>query len=187
MVEEGSELFRRIETGAERFELSEETERKMYERLIDRLTEGGYDHYEISNFARKGYRSRHNSSYWNDTPYIGIGAAAHSYDGRRRMWNVADLSEYIRRTQEGLSATEDSEEITGWTRYNDRVTVALRTREGLDLRQLTEEERHYCMTTARRFLDDGLLQLEDHYGERLHLTRRGLFVSDMVMSELMNV
>lgn len=184
MVEEGSELFRRIETGAERFELSEETERKMYERLIDRLTEGGYEHYEISNFARKGYRSRHNSSYWNDTPYIGIGAAAHSYDGRRRMWNVADLSEYIRRTQEGLSATEDSEEITGWTRYNDRVTVALRTREGLDLRQLTEEERQYCKTTARRFLDDGLLQLEDHH---LHLTRRGLFVSDMVMSELMNV
>ncbi len=100
------------------------------------------------------------------------------------MWNVADLSEYIRRTQEGLPATEDSEEITGWTRYNDRVTVALRTREGLDLRQLTEEERLYCKTTARRFLDDGLLQLEDHH---LHLTRRGLFVSDMVMSELMNV
>ena len=70
----------------------EETERAMYEMLIDCLTAAGYEHYEISNFARPGYRSRHNSSYWNDTPYIGLGAAAHSYDGHCRSWNVAETA-----------------------------------------------------------------------------------------------
>lgn len=163
---------------------SEELERQMYERLIDKLSEAGYEHYEISNFAKPGFRSRHNSSYWNDVPYIGLGAAAHSYDGHRRSWNVADLKEYIRRVENGESPVEDSELIEGWTRYNDRITVALRTREGLDLTTLTDEHHDYCMKNARRFLNNGLLILSDHH---LALTRRGIFVSDMVMSELMKV
>ena len=183
MYEEGTPLYRQLQQGLIH-EVDEETERLMYELLMDKLSAAGYEHYEISNFAKPGYRSRHNSSYWNDVPYIGLGAAAHSYDGQRRSWNVADLKEYIRRVENGESPVEDSELIEGWTRYNDRLTVALRTCEGLDLTTLTDEQRDYCIKNARRFLNDGLLVEKDHH---LVLTRSGLFVSDMVMSELMKV
>lgn len=183
MVEEGTMLEQWIMDNGQ-WTMDEELERRMYEQLMDRLDKAGFEHYEISNWSRSGFRSRHNAAYWHDVPYIGIGAAAHSYDGRRRSWNVADLQEYLRRTEQGLSPTEDSEPIEGWTRYNDRLTVALRTCEGLDLADLTAEQRSYCTQNARRFLDDGLLKLESDY---LLLTRRGLFVSDMVMAQLMRV
>ena len=197
MLEEGTPLYETLKD--ERLNMgSEELERQMYELLMDKLEAAGYEHYEISNWGRKSYRSIHNSNYWKDVPYIGIGAAAHSYQpvgkppllGRfggavaRRSWNVADLKEYLRRMENDESPMEDYELIEGWTRYNDRITVALRTCEGLDLNTLPDEQRSYCMNNARRFLDDGLLREKDHH---LVLTRKGLFVSDMVMSELMKV
>ena len=196
MLEEGTPLYETLKNKDERLNMgSEELERQMYELLMDKLEADGYEHYEISNWGLtprplqgerelKSYRSLHNSNYWKDVPYIGIGAAAHSYTGKKRSWNVADLREYIRRIENGESPMEDYELIEGWTRYNDRITVALRTCEGLDLNTLPDEQRSYCMNNARRFLDDGLLREKDHH---LVLTRKGLFVSDMVMSELMKV
>ena len=185
MYEEGTPLYRLLEQDRVT-EIDEELERKMYYTLIDRLTAAGYEHYEISNFARLpslSFRSRHNSSYWKGVPYIGIGAAAHSYDIRSRSWNVADIHRYI----EGMERGErifDEELLDDDTRYNDTVTVALRTCEGIDLSTLSEHHRDYCLQNARRFIDDGLLELTH---QSLRLTRRGLFVSDMVMSELMMV
>ena len=178
--------------------VDEETERQMYYTLIDRLEAAGYEHYEISNFARKGFRSRHNSNYWNGTPYIGLGAAAHSYDGRSRSWNVADIKSYIEGIEQGERRFEE-EVLDEDTRYNDAVTVRLRTKEGLDLATLSDRHRDYCMKNARRYLDDGLLEIDSATNptvgnlpsptpsQRLRLTRRGLFVSDMVMSDLMMV
>ena len=185
MIEEGTPLHRMLKqhTG------DEETERQMYEVLIDRLTTAGYEHYEISNFARLGFRSRHNSSYWNGTPYIGLGAAAHSYDIRSRSWNVADIRQYIEGMERGERIFEE-ELLDDDTRYNDIVTVALRTREGIDLNALSEKYQNYCIKNARRYLDDGLLELTSPLSpvtSHLRLTRRGLFVSDMVMSNLMMV
>ena len=196
MLEEGTPLYETIKNKNERLNMgSEELERQMYELFMDKLEAAGYEHYEISNWSLtprplqgerelKSYRSQHNSNYWKDVPYIGIGAAAHSYTGKKRSWNVADLKEYLRRMENDESPMEDYELIEGWTRYNDRITVALRTCEGLDLNTLPDEQRSYCMNNARRFLDDGLLREKDHH---LVLTRKGLFVSDMVMSELMKV
>ena len=196
MLEEGTPLYETLKNKNERLNMgSEELERQMYELLMDKLATAGYEHYEISNWSLtprplqgerelKSYRSQHNSNYWKDVPYIGIGAAAHSYTGKKRSWNVADLKEYLRRMENDESPMEDYELIEGWTRYNDRITVALRTCEGLDLNTLPDEQRSYCMNNARRFLDDGLLREKDHH---LVLTRKGLFVSDMVMSELMKV
>ena len=179
MIEEGTPLSR-MQTEP----IEEELERQMYYTLIDKLEAAGYEHYEISNFARPGYHSRHNSSYWNDTPYIGLGAAAHSYDGHTRSWNVADIRQYIESMEHGKRLFE-SEVIEGDTRYNDRMTVALRTREGIDLSTLSDYHRDYAIKNARRFLNDGLLRITpDHH---LALTRRGLFVSDMIISELMLV
>ena len=225
MIEEGTPLYEQMRDGENEEmrdgeneemrnggeeEREEETERAMYELLIDRLTAAGYEHYEISNFALRPagvpadqpspYRSRHNSNYWNDTPYIGLGAAAHSYTPAAptlsgspaesvaatvaiRSWNVSDLRQYIEAIEHGERPCE-TEVLDEDTRYNDRITVALRTSDGLDLTTLSERHRHYCMKEAHRFLSDGLLTLR---GQHLVLTRRGLFVSDMVMSALMMV
>ena len=176
---------------------TEETERSMYYTLIDRLTAAGYQHYEISNFAKKGFRSRHNSSYWNGTPYIGLGAAAHSYDIRSRSWNVADINAYIEGMERGERLFEE-ELLDDDTRYNDAITVGLRTCEGLNLDALPKKYKDYCMKNARRYLDDGLLELvtttnSNHTSHlspltsHLKLSRHGLFVSDMVMSDLMMI
>ena len=184
MIEEGTVLYKKLKMKDERLKiLDEETERAMYELLIDKLTSAGYEHYEISNFARPGYRSRHNSSYWHDVPYIGLGAAAHSYDGKSRSWNVSDLHQYIEAINQGQLPCE-RELLDDDTRYNDRITTALRTSDGLDLSTLPERYRRYCMKEAERYIADGLLCLEGH---QLMLTRKGLFVSDMVMSELVCV
>lgn len=182
MIEEYTPLHQMLQNG-KITETDEELERQMYETLIDCLKAAGYEHYEISNFAKPGYRSHHNSSYWNGTPYIGVGAAAHSYDVRTRSWNVSDLHQYINGIEQGERLFEE-ELLDEDTRYNDTITVALRTCEGLDLTTLSEKHRTYCLQNARRFLNDGLLAL-DSSSQSLRLTRRGLFVSDMIMSELM--
>ena len=198
MIEEGTPLHRMLKQHngdcplcEQRSELQgdcplcvdEETERSMYYTLIDRLTAAGYEHYEISNFARPGFRSRHNSSYWNGTPYIGLGAAAHSYDIRSRSWNIADINAYIEGIERGERLFEE-EILDDNTRYNDAVTVGLRTCEGINLDTLPKKYRDYCIKNARRYLDNGLLELTTQH---LHLTRRGLFVSDMVMSDLIMI
>lgn len=175
-IEEGTPLHRMNIEAAD-----EETERAMYYTLIDRLDAAGYEHYEISNFARPGYRSRHNSSYWTDIPYIGLGAAAHSYDGRYRRWNPSDLQLYVNSIHDG-KLTCEQEFIDDVTHYNDRVMLALRTIEGIDLDTLTEAERKYLFTNSKKHIDQGLLTRN---GQRLRLSREGLFVSDMVMSDLM--
>jgi len=175
MIEEGTPLYR-MQTEP----LEEELERLMYERLIDKLAVADYEHYEISNFAKQGFRSRHNSSYWDGTPYIGIGAAAHSYDIKSRSWNVANIRQYIEGIEQEKRLFEE-ELIDENTRYNDTITVGLRTKEGICLDHLSERHRDYCLKNACRFIDDGLLHTNDH---QLALTRKGLFVSDMIMSEL---
>lgn len=187
-IEEETELWRWLsqKKGNPSCEIlpDEELERAMYEMLIDKSEAAGFEHYEISNFAKPGFYSRHNSSYWDGTPYLGIGAAAHSYDGNTRSWNIADIHQYIEGMEDGKRIFE-SETLDADTRYNDMVTVALRTREGLDLKRLSEDYRDYCLRNAQRFLDDGQLQVTQ--AQTLTLTRKGLFVSDMIMSELMKV
>ena len=181
-VEEGTPLYQWMADKGTRM-MDEERERQMYYALIDRLTAAGYEHYELSNFARPGMRSQHNSSYWCDVPYIGLGAAAHSYMLDERRWNVSNIRRYIHAIEHDTVPCE-GETLDDDTRYNDRVTVALRTREGLNLTTLSDRHRQYCLREARHFVDAGLLRLADN---RLILTREGLFVSDMVMSSLMLV
>ena len=192
MIEEGTPLYR-----MQIPPIDEELERTMYELLMDRLEAAGYEHYEISNWGlsprplqrereSRSYRSRHNSSYWNQTPYIGIGAAAHSYDGQCcRRWNISDIRLYIDGIRQGTCVYEE-EWLDEDTRYNDCVTVALRTCEGINLKNLSARHRQYCLENAQHFIDDGLLKLS-HDNHQLSLTRRGLFISDMIMSDLMLV
>ena len=184
--EEGTKLFRmREEYGVK--EVDEEVSRDMYYALCDRLGSAGYEHYELSNFARPGFRSRHNSGYWKERPYMGIGAAAHSYDIRSRQWNVADVERYIEAIEHDTVPSE-METLDLDTRYNDTVMLSLRTAEGIDLAKLERDfgamRLDYCLANAAPYVADGLLCRDGH---RLRLTRNGLFVSDMVMADLMKV
>jgi oxygen-independent coproporphyrinogen-3 oxidase len=183
MVEEGTSLYRQIESGEVRWREEEELERQMYYLLIDRLKAAGYEHYELSNFARPGRRSRHNSSYWTDTPYIGLGAAAHSYDGKRRYWNIDNLQHYIEGVENG-NPTHEEELMDDDCLYNDRIMLSFRTCEGLNLTTLCQRDKEYLLPLTKKYLDEGLLVLTDNH---LRLSREGLFVSDMIMSDLMRV
>lgn len=179
--EEDTPLYRMLEEGRIE-EIDEELSRKMYERLCYRLESADYEHYEISNFARPGYRSRHNSNYWNATPYLGLGAAAHSYDGQSRQWNISDVMGYMDAilNDEG-KAVEEVEALDDITKYNDLITTALRTKEGVSL---DTPFREYMMNNAQPAIDNGLLTLENNH---LHLTKEGLYVSDNIMEQLVYV
>ncbi len=179
MFEEGTPLYRMLEKGIVQ-EIDEDVSREMYYLLIDRLEAAGYEHYEISNFARPGYASRHNSSYWAEVPYLGIGAGAHSYDKNSRQWNIADIDIYINKVETG-DIPFTREIIDGKTRYNDMVTTALRTRKGINLEKCGEY-RKYFIENAHNAVNNGLLSIDGDYA---HLTREGLYVSDDVMSDLM--
>lgn len=184
MIEEGTELYK-MNLQASSKECDEETQRMMYYDLVDRLTAAGYEHYEISNFARKGLRSRHNSGYWKDIPYIGIGASAHSYYGSTRRWNVSDVKQYISSCELRNDSYEAGmEPIDAETHYNDRIMLALRTCEGLNLGELNTRQRDYLLSVAQKHVEAGLLEYD---WQSLRLSHEGLFVSDMVISELMIV
>lgn len=176
MYEEGTALYKLLEEGKIK-EISEEVSLEMYETLITLLTQAGYEHYEISNFALPGYRSKHNSSYWKRVPYLGIGAAAHSYNLTSRQWNVSDVKLYTK----GDNIIEDCELLDSTEQYNDLITTALRTREGIDIDSLSETDKLFLTKAANKSIEQGNLIIENNH---LHLTRKGLFISDAVMVEL---
>jgi oxygen-independent coproporphyrinogen-3 oxidase len=181
MYEEGTPLTRMLDEGKIKA-LDEETCPEMYYTLIDTMTAAGYEHYEISNFCKPGFRSRHNSDYWKpwSEHYLGLGAGAHSYDGNTRSWNVCDVEKYILGNE-----PKECEVLDDDMRYNDLITTALRTREGIDLNivkdYLGEEYSSYLAQSAKKEIENGRLAIE---GSRIFLTRQGLYVSNDVMSEL---
>lgn len=176
MYEEGTSLYRLLSENKIK-EISEETSLAMYETLIDKLGNAGYEHYEISNFALPGYRSRHNSSYWHRVPYLGLGAAAHSYNLTSRQWNVSDVNLYI----EGCNVIEDKELLDENEQYNDLITTAMRTKEGIDISKLTPSDKDYLLNASQAAISQGNLVIEDNH---LHLTRKGIFISDAIMVDL---
>ena len=183
--EEGTPLRKMLESGMVA-ETDEETSRRMYYLMKDRLEQAGYEHYEISNFAKKGdtrRRALHNSTYWSLKPYLGIGAAAHSFCTNTRRWNAADIKSYIEGIELGTPAYQ-YETLDNTMKYNDTVMLRLRTCEGLCLSQLSTGHREYCEKTSQSYIRNGLLRKD---GDWLRLSREGLFVSDMIMSELMIV
>lgn len=183
IYEEGTALWRLRERGEVK-ECDEELSLQMFDELIDRLAGAGYEHYEISNFARDGRYARHNTSYWTGVPYLGLGAAAHSYDGRVRRINPASLSEYIGAIEAGhVACVEEREDCDSL--YNERILTSLRTCWGLDLVRLRadfgEARARYCLEQAQPHLKAGRLALDNGV---LRVTRRGLFTSDDIMSDL---
>ncbi len=187
MIEEGTPLFSMLQTGQLK-EISEELSIAMYEELVHRLSLAGYEHYEISNFSLKGFSSRHNSNYWLQEVYLGFGAAAHSFDLKRRWWNVSNLKEYIKKVNSGVLPIESEEILLGDTMLNDLISRALRTREGLDLdyveKELGSKYSSYLRRVGENFISSGHLEEKDNH---LRLTFKGLLLSNMIMSEMMIV
>ena len=182
--EEGTALYRLLEEGKVQ-PVDEELSLSLFHTLIDQLTQAGYQHYEISNFAKPGCYSRHNSSYWTGKAYLGLGPSAHSYNGQEREWTVASLPIYIKGIEAGEPQLE-REVLAIPTHYNDFVITRLRTQWGISCEELSatfgEKWLAYCLKQARRALQQGLLI---HEGGRLRLSRKGLFLSDGIMSDLL--
>lgn len=157
----------------------EELSDKEYGVLCEVLREAGYEHYEISNFARPNYRSRHNSAYWHGVPYLGLGAGAHSFDGKNtRSWNLPSINKYL----EGSSL--ESEILSTQERYEEIVMVSLRTAEGVDLVALEEQfgiaKRAQFERIAEPFVGAGVLLRK---GENVAFAEEHWLVSDGVIAE----
>ena len=182
MYEEGTSLYRLLEKH-EIKENDEELSLLMYNMLVEQLRSAGYEHYEVSNFALPGCRAQHNSSYWNDTPYIGLGAAAHSYNRSVRQWNVSDIDAYMEAINEGRGPFEQ-ERIDADTHYDDLVTTALRTSDGLDLTMLSAQHQDYLLKMAQPHL---LAKRMEQKGNRIRICENSFMISDMIMSDLMMV
>jgi oxygen-independent coproporphyrinogen-3 oxidase len=152
--------------------------------LVDLLLENGFIHYELSNFAKEGYFSKNNSSYWLGKKYIGIGPSAHSYDGVQRGWNISNNTLYLKSIEEGKLPME-TEVLTLTDRYNEAVMTGLRTIWGVSLNRIAQEfgttYLDYLQQQAQKFIDDDLLFVEN---DVMRTTRKGKFLGDGIASDL---
>jgi oxygen-independent coproporphyrinogen-3 oxidase len=177
-VDDDSRLGRELLLGGVRYGASDvpgdELIVELYETGVDRLAAMGLSRYEISNFARPGFESRHNLKYWRLEPYVGFGSDAHSYSGAERWQNVESAGEYVERIRRGESPRE---ETVAANRAQERFFVGLRLSDGI--RPEPEEWRRFAQP-IQRFVDAGLLNID---GEILRLTRRGVLFSNEVFQE----
>ena len=154
-----------------------------YQRVCERLKELGFEHYEISNFARNGKYSRHNTSYWQQKPYIGFGPSAHSYDLHSRQWNTANLKTYIDSLDSGGLSFE-KEELTIVDLYNEYVMTNLRTMWGVEKEKLEGDYAVFwnqVQEQLQKYLKSGDL-LEER--GRFRISESGWVISDAILSDL---
>ena len=184
--EEGTPLSQMLDSGTLDV-ADDELSRSMYEYILDATRKAGFQHYEISNFALPGRESIHNSNYWHSVPYLGVGAGAHSYNLHSRQSNPESLTDYIKGAKQNCIPF-DIEWLTSTDLYNEYVFTALRTCNGLNIREL--ERLHgtlmhdYCLRMAEKHIQLHTLELHD---DTLRLTREGLFISNDIMSDLMYI
>lgn len=156
-----------------------------FEMLVKRLTDKGFDHYEISNFAQPGFRSKHNSSYWNGKNYLGVGPAAHSYNGSFRRWNIANNALYINAVEKNLIYFEE-EELTETQKLDEFIMTGLRTMEGIDFNDgrwkvIDGRTKNKIISSAKRWEENGNLVIS---GNNIRLTEKGKFFADGIAADL---
>lgn len=161
-----------------------EDQARQFLLLMDWLEKEGYEHYEISSFARPGLRSKHNSSYWSGEKYLGLGPSAHSFDGLSRQWNMANNAKYIQSIQKGIVPFE-IELLTPIQKMNEYIMTSLRTKEGLSLSNIQERFGESFVNSlkevSKRFIDRGHLQVShDHF----ILTKEGKLFADAIAAEM---
>ena len=156
----------------------------MYTELCRTLADSGFIHYETSNFCLPGYHSRHNSSYWNGTRYLGIGSGAHSFDGNIRRWNIADIDKYISGIRNG-HPEYGYEELSDTDKYNELIMLSLRTSAGLSL---TVMRKRFGQDLAESFLDAADRWIRKgsliRIGDNVRMSESAMFTGDGIVSSL---
>ena len=182
--EPGTVFGKMLEKGAIS-EIDENESVAQFNILIEKAESAGFIQYEISNFGKPGYFSIHNSNYWKQVSYLGLGPSAHSFNGYSRQWNIRDLKGYIKLISAGKSFYE-SEELNSKTRFNEYIMTSLRTMWGIDLEYVEEmfekEGYDYIINLAGKFKNYGLMKQEK---KSLILTNQGKLISDNIISEFM--
>ncbi|MDZ7344919.1 MAG: radical SAM family heme chaperone HemW [candidate division KSB1 bacterium] len=165
--------------------LTEEEERAFYQFTIDFLESQGYFQYEVSNFAQPGFEAKHNIKYWDGSPYLGVGASAHSYDGERRFWNVANLRTYLEALADDRLPEADSEALSLRQKMFETAFLGLRQRRGVDLiafsRKFRQAFDEVFNGRVQEFEENGFLLRQGNY---LQLTREGLYLCDEICAQL---
>jgi len=165
-------------------DVNTEDQARQFLLLMDWLQQAGYEHYEISNFALPGKRSRHNSSYWQGASYLGLGPSAHSFNGDSRQWNISNNALYIQSLKEDKVPFE-IETLTNTQRLNEYIMTSLRTIEGLDLgwvvSRFGESEANQLQRDSQPFIDSGKMRF---YNNHLQLTKGGKLFADGIAAEL---
>ena len=186
VIEERSVFGRRQRRG-ETFNVSEDESLAQFNSLLDAMEKADYEHYEISNFARHGFRSRHNTAHWQLQPYIGIGPGAHSFDGKSRQWNINNNSKYIAAI-ENAGTWFERETLTPREQYNEYVLVSLRAVWGADINHI---RTHFGAHFANYFLQHGEAYLKNGYMNEksgvFTLSRKGKMAADRIVSDLFKV
>jgi len=182
-VEPGTALQKMI-TQHKKEPVDPEKQARHFILLMDRLQQAGYEQYEISNFARPGYRSQHNSSYWEGKKYLGLGPSAHSFDGVSRQWNIANNALYIQSLFQNTLPFE-KERLTSVQRLNEYIMTSLRTQQGLDLMQVEKNfglaVRQQLHKNSQKYLSGQRMLANDHW---LQLTREGKLFADGIAADL---
>lgn len=182
--EGGTKITRQRDSGLFK-EIDEDLSFEMYRLLIKKLTKANISQYEISNFAKYGFESKHNSSYWNETPYLGVGPAAHSFNGKTRRWNISNSRLYLQLRKEHKIFYE-TENIDTQTRYNDLIITSLRTIKGLNfnkfIKTFDKDIISYFEKEISRFTASGdIIFKEGFYA----LSEIGIFKSDYIIEKLL--
>lgn len=166
-------------------EIDEEESASLFNILIKKAEVAGFIQYEISNFGKPGYFSQHNSNYWKQVKYLGLGPSAHSFNGYSRQWNRSDLKKYINELRSG-NLDFEIEELDTKTRFNEYIMTSLRTMWGLDLdyieKTFEKEGYDYVINTSSKFRKYGMMKQEKNC---LVLTNQGKMISDNIISEFM--
>ena len=169
--------------------LSDDEEAELYNRYCQMIKDAGFEHYEISNFAKPGYQSQHNTAYWEQKPYLGFGAAAHSYNGLDcRRWNIANIKSYSQAWANSTSNTEsgyEQEFLEDSDLYNELIMTRLRTSSGIPLNILTspkfnkfwESNQH----SLQKYIAKGVAKIKNNH---LILTEEGWLISDAIFTDL---
>ena len=161
-------------------DIQQEKQVEQFLLLMDWLENAGYEHYEISNFARPDCRSKHNSSYWQGKKYLGLGPSAHSFNGESRQWNISNNNIYIESLEKNEISFE-KEILTLSQKTNEYIMTSLRTVEGLDLNNIPGVMNHELRAASKKFIESGKLILKEN---KLLLTREGKLFADGIASDL---
>ncbi len=180
---EGTPFYTWLKKGTLK-EISEKDSVQQFNALLDKAAENGFEQYEISNFAKNQLYSRHNTAYWMGVKYLGLGPSAHSFNGDSRRWNVSHVEQYIKALDSRIRYFEE-EILSENDSFNELILTRIRTKWGVSLSDVNQrfgsKKENYLREQIQKYIKTGMVQLNDGI---ITLSRKGLFISDEIMADL---